>query len=510
MEETIICMKEITKRFPGVLALDRANLSIRKGEIHCIVGENGAGKTTLMNILYGLFPPDSGEIFLKGKKIKFRGPIDAINEKIGMVHQEFMLVPSISTLENIMLGKEPSRKTLLLDRKKAKKEIKKLIEIFTLNVPLEQKVMNLSVSEKQKAEILKVLFRGAEVIILDEPTAVLTPQEIEGLFQALKLLKSRNKTILFITHKLKEVMEIADRVTVMRKGKAVGVFPVNEVSEIQLANLIIGRGVLFQLEKRKMTPGKKLLSVRDLWVKNDQGLYFVKGISFDIYKGEIIGIAAVSGNGQKELIEALFGLRRIDKGLVMLNGKELNGLSVRKIMESGLAYIPADRDLTGSVSEAQVWKNLIAGRHWKPPLSLHGILNKSEINKFSWAIINSFGIKISSLEAPAKTLSGGNLQRLIVGRELSLKVDIIIAENPTRGLDIGATEYVRRLILEYELTGASVLLLSEDLDEIMMITDRILVMYNGKISGEKDTSQTTKQEIGALMLGEKFKVKTSK
>ncbi len=497
-------LKEITKQFPRVLANDHISFSVNKGEIFSIVGENGAGKSTLMKIVYGLYTPTSGEIYVFGKKVEMKSPQDAIKLKIGMVHQEFMLIPRFTVTENIVLGDEP-RKGPIFDYKKAVNEIKELSKKYGLKVDPTEKVANLPVGIQQRVEILKILRRGAEILIFDEPTAVLTPEETEDLFKTLMALKKSGKTILFISHKLKEVMAISDRIAVLRRGKLQGIVKKEETSEEELAKMMVGRNVVLEIPKVPAKPGSVILSVRDLTVKNHRGIVGLKGVSFNVREGEIVAIAGVEGNGQAELVNALIGFTRPLKGKVILNGKEMRMITPYDIRSKGMAYIPEDRKRRGLVLPFRVKDNIIMGQHTLYPFSKNGVMNDTEIDKFATKQLDEFDIRPRNIYIKAGNLSGGNQQKVIVARELSMKHNFLLASQPTRGLDIGAMEFVYNHLLEEKKKGVAILLISLELSEVLGLADRILVLYEGEIVGETTPEETNEQELGLMMLGLKRK-----
>lgn len=499
----------ITKQFPNVLANDNINLSVEKGEILSIVGENGAGKSTLMKIVYGLYSPTSGDIRVFEKKVHMRTPHDAIKLKIGMVHQEFMLIPRFTVTENIVLGDEP-HKGIIFDLKRAIKEIKELSDKYGLEVNPKDKVANLPVGIQQRVEILKILRRGAKILIFDEPTAVLTPEEAEDLFKTLFTLKKNGKTILFISHKLKEVMTISDRIAVLRKGKLQGVVKKEETNEEQLARMMVGRNVVLKIPKVKIKPGATLLSVKDLMVKNHRGIMGIKGVSFDVRAGEIVAVAGVEGNGQAELVNALIGFTRPIKGKITLNGEEMKVITPYNIRNKGMAYIPEDRKRRGLILPFKVKENIIMGQHTLYPFSKNGVINDPAIDNFATKKLDEFDIRPRNIYAKAVNLSGGNQQKVIVAREMSMKHNFLLASQPTRGLDIGAMEFVYNHIIEEKKKGVAILLISLELSEVLGLADRILVLYEGKIVGETTPSETNEQELGLMMLGLKGKERSAK
>jgi simple sugar transport system ATP-binding protein len=508
--ERVVEMRHITKRFPQVVANDDVNFRVHSGEIHALVGENGAGKSTLMKILYGLYQKDSGQILIRGKEMDISSPSVAISQGIGMVHQHFMLIPPLTVAENIVLGMEPRKGRIFNDRKSAIKKVSRLSQRYGLEVDPKAKVQDLSVGLEQRVEIIKVLYRGAEILILDEPTAVLTPQEVEELFHIVKSLKEEGKTIIFITHKLKEVMEISDWVTVMRDGKVVGVVETKKTTKEELASMMVGREVLLRVKKRPPRIGEVVLEVKDLEAMNDRGLPALKGVSFKIKSGEILGIAGVEGNGQTELVEVLTGLRRLIRGKITLWDRDITNVSSRKILESKIAHIPEDRQKRGLVLDYSIENNLILGKHYRPPMARGGRLNFKKIREFALELIKKFDIRPASKEIPVSSLSGGNQQKVIVARELSRHPQLLIAAQPTRGVDIGAIEFIHKKILEERDRGKAVLLVSAELSEVMSLSDRILVMYEGRIVGEVDPKKTTESALGLMMAGATSKVTSNK
>jgi len=503
-EEYAVQMNDIVKQFPGVLANDHVNLDIRKGEIHALLGENGAGKTTLMNILYGLYGPDAGKIYLHGKEVRIREPIDAMNNGIGMVHQHFMLVPIMTVAENVALGSEPTFNGVRLDIAEMKEKVLSLALEYGMDVDPDIKIENLPVGLQQKVEILKTLYRGAEILILDEPTAVLTPQEVTSLFKTLKILQSEGKTIIIITHKLKEPMAIADRITVLRKGQFIGTVNREDTSAAELAEMMIGRK-LVKMKKSSPVTGDILLEIKDLMVKDDRDQIAVNGINLDIRAGEIVGLAGVVGNGQSELAEAITGLREVQSGHVFLQGEDVTGKNPRYIYDTGLSYIPEDRQKTGTVGEFTIAENLILALHhhrkWYLKGALRFFLNWGLINREGRKMIERYDIRTPSELTKIQSLSGGNQQKVIVARELSKNPSVVLAAQPTRGLDVGVIEYVHNRLVELRNSGKAVLLISSDLDEILTLSDRIVVIYEGKIVAFEDPMTTNERRLGLLMAG---------
>jgi len=500
-----VLMRDITKRFPGVIANDHINLTVYAGEIHALLGENGAGKSTLMNILYGLYQPDEGEIFIWGKKVKIRSPKDALKLGIGMVHQHFKLIDSLSVAENLALILREYK--FLVPLNEIKRRVLELSKKYGLDIDPEAKIWQLSAGERQRIEILKVLIHGARILILDEPTTVLTPIEKEKLFKILRHMANEGHAILFITHKLEEVMELSDRVTVLRHGKVVATLETRSTNPRELAKLMIGRDILAPNEITTTSPKivreRKIpvLEVRDLYVLNDKGFLSVKGVSFSVYPGEVFGIAGIAGHGQRELIEAILGLRKIQKGSVVLLGAEVTNSSPRHIMEKGVAYIPEDRIRTGVVPDLSVVENLILKNYWRKPFSGKLFLNMSLIDRWADDLISKYRIMTLDRKAPVKLLSGGNIQRVILARELSGNPRLIIASHPTYGLDIAATEQVHDLLIDQRNRGVAILLVSEDPEEILKLSDRIAVMFEGRFIGTSDADKISLEDIYLMMSG---------
>lgn len=502
--EYVIEMLGIRKEFPGIVANDNITLQLKQGEIHALLGENGAGKSTLMNVLFGLYQPEQGEIRVRGKEVKITNPNIANDLGIGMVHQHFMLVDKFSVTENIILGKE-TRSGLKIDLKKAEQEVREISERYGLAVDPQAKIADISVGMQQRVEILKTLYRGAEILIFDEPTAVLTPQEIKELIQIMKTLIKEGKSIILITHKLKEIMEVCDRCTVIRKGVGIGTVNVSETNPNELASLMVGREVTFKTEKADAKPAQNVLEINDLVVKDSRGLEAVNNLNLSVKAGEILGIAGVDGNGQTELIEAITGLRKSESGSIQLNGKEIRNLSPRKITEAGTGHIPQDRHKHGLVLDFPIGENMVLQTYNKSPFSKAGVLNFKEIYKKAKSLIQEFDVRTPSEFTLARALSGGNQQKAIIGREVDRNPDLLIAAQPTRGLDVGAIEFIHKRLIEQRDNGKAVLLLSFELDEIMNVSDRIAVIYEGQIVAVVDPKQTTEQELGLLMAGSKQK-----
>ncbi|MBW8347917.1 ABC transporter ATP-binding protein [Bacillus sp. IITD106] len=501
--QTILEVYKLTKKFGNVVANHDINMKVKQGTIHSIIGENGAGKSTLMNMIAGLLEPTSGDIFIRGEKVQFKNANHAYRSGIGMVHQEFMLFPELTVLENITMGRERTKQKLFLDKQQARREIQQICDQYHFKLPLDSLIKDLPVSIRQQVEIIKVLYRGADIIILDEPTAVLTPQGIDGLFTAIKFLVSMGKTIIFITHKLKEVLKISDTITVLKNGQVTGMVHPSDVNEEKLANMMVGREVLLKVNKPKKELGRTLCSISNFWVKGDDQIDKAKDINFSIKQGEIIGIAGVAGNGQRELVDALLGIRKPSKGTFTFNRQDITKLGPREKRLLGIGYISDDRLEKGSNVEAAVWENAIMGYHIAHGFKSKIWLDKKQAFNFTNKIIKDFNVKTPSIHSQIKTLSGGNIQKLIVGREFSQKNSLLIIEDPTRGIDIGAIEFIWNRIIEIAKNGVSILLISHELNEVLSLSDRILVFYDGYIAGEVHADEATEQEIGLLMTGGK-------
>ncbi len=503
-------MRDISKAWPGVVANDHVNLTVRKGEIHALVGENGAGKSTLMNILYGLIRPDSGEILINGQRAHISGPRDAIHLGIGMVHQHFMLIPPLTVAENIVLGHEPGSATSAYEAKKARQIILELSRQYGLPIDPDIRVEKLSVGLQQRVEILKVLYRAADILIMDEPTGVLTPQETFELFAVLRGLVEKGKTIIFITHKLREVLELSDNITVLRRGKNAGTLVTKETNQAEIARMMVGREVLLRVNKTPAHPGPVVLQVEDLRAQSDRDLQVLNGVSFDVHAGEILGIAGVEGNGQTELVEVLTGMRHATGGKFTLTqisdgmpGKtsDITTMNAREERRIGLAHIPEDRRGSGLVLTDSIEDNMILGRQRWPQFSRGGfVLLLRNIAAWAKKLIAEFDVRTPSVEAPARSLSGGNQQKIIIAREFSSNPMALIAAQPTRGVDIGAIEFIHRRLIEQRDAGKAVLLISAELDEIRSLSDRIAVMYEGKIV-DIVGDDATEEQLGILMTG---------
>lgn len=497
----ILELRGITKRFPGVLANDHINLTLEKGEIHALLGENGAGKTTLMNILYGLYNPDEGEVFVKGKKVEIHSPNDAIHAGVGMVHQHFMLIPVFTVTDNVMLGDEYLKPGGILDRKRAAEKIRKISDTYNLNINPDAYVRDLPVGIQQRVEIIKLLFREADILIMDEPTAVLTPQEVDELFKIMHTLIKQGKSIIFITHKLREVVECSDRITVIRGGKVIGSTTPKQASMNKLAAMMVGREVDLKVHKRKAIPKEAVLNVKNLKVLCTDGQVAVNDISFEVHAGEILGVAGVQGNGQTELVKALTGLLPVADGEISIDGHDVTHASPRKITEIGTAHIPEDRQKDGLVLASPITENLVLSTYYKKPFAKGVVLQNKQIIDNSIELVKKFDIRTPSSTNMVSTLSGGNQQKVIVAREFSRPIKLLIASQPTRGLDVGSIEYIHNRVIEKRDDGCAVLLVSTELDEVMQLSDRIAVIFRGKILDILDASEVSKELLGLLMAG---------
>ena len=499
-EVPVLELRSVTKRFPGVLANDAIDFELREGEVHALLGENGAGKSTLMNIVYGLYKPDEGQILIRGKPIALGSSREAIQHGIGMVHQHFMLIPVMTVAENIVLASEPTQARILLDYDEAVARVRELSQRFGLAVNPEARVENIGVGQEQRVEILKALYRGAKILILDEPTAVLTPQEAGELFQIIDSLKAQGTSVIFISHKLKEVLEIADRITVLRRGKKIDTIPREGATERELARMMVGREVLLQVEKQPAAPGEPLLRVRDLHVLDERGLEMVRGVSFDVREGEIVGIAGVDGNGQTELIDVLSGLRRPASGEIRVRGKDVTHASARDVIDLGVGHIPEDRQRRGLVLEFSLAENLALHDYRLEPNSRLGWLFPRRLLARARRLLKEFDVRGGAPQTRAAALSGGNQQKVVIAREVARDPDVLIAAQPTRGLDIGAIEYVHRRLVQARDERKAVLLVSLELDEILSLSDRVLVIYEGAIVGEYGPD-ASEEELGVAMTG---------
>ncbi|RUL55197.1 MULTISPECIES: ABC transporter ATP-binding protein [Lysinibacillus] len=500
--EYVIEMLNIRKQFGDFVANDNITLQLKKGEIHALLGENGAGKSTLMNVLFGLYQPEAGTIRVRGKEVKITDPNVANKLGIGMVHQHFMLVENFTVTENIILGSEPTSFGTI-NIKDASKKVQALSQQYSLNVDPNAKIQDISVGMQQRVEILKTLYRGADILIFDEPTASLTPQEITELMHIMKRLIEEGKSIILITHKLKEIMEVSDRVTVIRKGKGIGTVTTAETDPKGLAELMVGRQVVFKTEKKEPNPKDVVLQIDSLQVADNRGIDKVKGLNLTVRAGEIVGIAGIDGNGQSELIEAITGLRKVKNGKITLNGKDITNLKPRKITESGIGHIPQDRHKHGLVLDFPVGHNIALQTYYQKPISKSGVIDYKKVNEIARKIIEEYDVRSGEGEMSiARSLSGGNQQKAIIGREISRNPDLLIAALPTRGLDVGAIEFIHRRLIEQRDNGKAVLLISFELDEVMNVSDRIAVIYDGSIIDTVLPKETNEQELGLLMAGQ--------
>ena len=492
-------MRGITKRYPGVVANDHIDLDVRRGEIHALLGENGAGKTTLMNVLYGLARPDEGGILLDGKPVQIASPADAIARGISMVHQHFMLIPVLSVAENVILGAETMANAVFVDRAEANRRIGALAKQFGFDLDPDARVSTLSVGLQQRVEILKALYREARILVLDEPTAVLTPQETEEIFALLRRLAADGRSIIFISHKLYEVLEVADRITVIRRGKVIGERKPNETTEKELAELMVGREVELTVDRGTSHPGEPMLRVENVSVADDRRHEVVPGVSFEIRAGEILGVAGVAGNGQDELVEAVTGLRKPIGGRVTLDGHDVTGFSPRRMNEAGVGYVPADRHRFGLILAFPLYDNLILTSYYRPPFARGVVRNDEAILESAAAQVEKFDIRATSVDVATSKLSGGNQQKVIVAREFDRPLKLLVLDQPTRGLDVGSIEFIHRQIIAKRDAGAAVLLVSAELDEVLEMSDRIVVMYRGRMVAELDGRTADKSEVGLYM-----------
>ena len=497
----ILELEGITKRFPGILANDGISLTVEEGEIHALLGENGAGKTTLMNILYGLYHPDEGTIRIRGEVARIRSSRDAIRAGIGMVHQHFMLIPVFTVTENVMLGDESTKFAGILDRESTARRIREISSTYSLEVDPAVRVSTLPVGVQQRVEIIKLLYREASILIFDEPTSVLTPQEADQLFRIMRLLAESGKSIIFITHKLREVLDVADRITVIRQGRVIGTTTPREADMSKLASMMVGRDVVLEIDKAKAKPAAVTLRVQNLKVLSDRNILAVNGVSFDVSGGEVLGIAGVQGNGQTELVEALTGLRHPVEGRIELLGKEVSRGTPRVLTELGSAHIPEDRQRDGLVLSYPVTDNLVLNTYYLKPFAERAVLQEKTIREHADELIEAFDIRTPSALVHVGTLSGGNQQKVIVARELSRPIKLLIAAQPTRGLDVGSIEYIHGRIIQKRDEGVAVLLVSTELDEVMQLSDRIAVMYRGQIVDILPIEEASKERIGLLMAG---------
>ena len=502
MEAPLLELKNITKQFPGVLANDHINLTLNKGEIHALLGENGAGKSTLMNILYGLYEPTEGEIHVRGKHIELGSPSDAIAAGIGMVHQHFMLIPVFTVTENVMLGyEETSGFAGFLNRRNAARRIREISEQYGLSVGPDAYVKDLPVGVQQRVEIIKLLYREADILIFDEPTAVLTPQEADELFKIMEGLVKRGKSIIFITHKLREVLEAADRITVIRRGKVVGATVPAEADQAKLAEMMVGRAVHLETDKKSAVPGANILTVENLTVTNDLDQVTVDNISFTVRAGEVLGVAGVQGNGQTEIVEAVTGLRTPVSGKILFEGADITTAAPRTVTELGTAHIPEDRQKDGLVLGYTISHNMVLNTYYNAPYTKNGTIQEQVVSDSAEKLVTQFDVRTPSAEAAVSTLSGGNQQKVIIARELSRDTKLLVAAQPTRGVDVGAIEFIHQQIINQRDNGKAVLLSSTELDEIMQLSDRIIVMFDGQIIATVSANKVTKEEVGLMMAG---------
>jgi simple sugar transport system ATP-binding protein len=497
----VLELRGITKRFPGVIANENVNITLREGKILALLGENGAGKTTLMNILYGLYNQDEGSIYVREKEVNIQEPNDAIALGIGMVHQHFMLVPVMTVTENVMLGIEPTKNGIFLDKDTVANRIREISDQYGLEVDPDTYIKDLPVGIQQRVEIIKVLYRSADILILDEPTAVLTPQEVEGLFKILGTLIEKGKSIIFITHKLKEVLTIADDISVLRLGRVVGSIKPSEANPEKLASMMVGRHVSLVVSKQPAQPKEVVLDVNDLHVRDERQNLTVNGVTFDVRKGEVLGVAGVQGNGQTELVYALTGLLPIDSGTIQLLGEAIHHTTPRNILERGVAHIPEDRQRHGLILSFPIYDNLTLCTYYQSPFARGISLQEKTIFENAKTLVEEFDVRTPSIYVNAGGLSGGNQQKVIVAREFSRPIQLLIASQPTRGLDVGSIEYIHNQIIHKRDEGIGVLLVSSELDEILALSDRIAVMYKGQIMGILDAGKASKEELGLLMAG---------
>jgi simple sugar transport system ATP-binding protein len=498
--QQVLELRGITKRFPGVVACDSVDFDLRLGEVHALLGENGAGKSTLVNVLYGLYRPDEGEIRIRGETVEIDSPRDAIARGIGMVHQHFMLIPVMTVAENIVLAVEPTRAGVLFDRAGAEARVHEISERFGLAVEPDALIHDISVGQQQRVEILKALYRGADILILDEPTAVLTPQEVDELSGIIRSLTAQGTSVIFITHKLHEVLDIADRVTVLRRGRRIETLSREGATEAGLARLMVGRDVLLTVEKGPPSPGTPLLTVEDLVVHDDRGLEAVRGVSFQVRSGEIVAIAGVDGNGQGELIDAVTGLRHPTSGRIIVQGRDITRASPHDVLHAGVGHIPTDRQRRGLILDFTLAENIAVHDFDMPPLARLGWFSPRRLEESADTIIQEFDVRGGDAHAKASALSGGNQQKLIIAREVSRDPPVLVASQPTRGVDVGAIEFVHRRLVAERDEGRGILLVSLELDEVLSLADRILVIYGGRIVGEF-TPGVTREELGMAMLG---------
>jgi general nucleoside transport system ATP-binding protein len=497
----VVEMLNIRKEFPGIVANDKITLTLKKGEIHALLGENGAGKSTLMGVLFGMYQPEKGVVKVHGKEVRITNPNVANRLGIGMVHQHFKLVDNFTVTENIILGSEPL-KGMVLDINKASKRIAELSKHYGLNVDPHAKIEDISVGMQQRVEIMKMLYREAEVLIFDEPTAVLTPIEIEELMKIMRNLIKEGKSIIIITHKLKEIKAVADRCTVIRRGKGIGTVNVADASEASLAEMMVGRHVSFKVDKKESAPGEVVLKIDSVSVKNNRKVMGLKNFSLEVKKGEIVGIAGVEGNGQSELVEAITGLRKAESGSIFINGEEITHIPIHQRIEKGVGHIPEDRQKRGLVLDYSLESNMVLEVYNKPPFAKYGLLNGAAIKNYAKKILESFDVRSGEgASSIARTLSGGNQQKAIIGREMELDPKLLIAVQPTRGLDVGSIEYIHKRLIEHRDKGNAVLLVSLELDEVLQLSDRIAIVNNGELIGVVNASETNENEVGLMMAG---------
>ena len=502
MNDYIVEMKKIRKTFGEVQAVKKGEFNLKKSEIHSLIGENGAGKSTMMKMLYGMYGIDDGEIIIGGEKVENLSPKIAIEKGIGMVHQEFMLVDELTVLENVILGFEP-RKGLTIDFDSARKNIQKYIDHYGMDVQLNKKINQISVGEAQRVEIIKTLTRGANIIILDEPTAVLTPQETQRLFEILQNLKNDGKSIVFISHKLNEIMQISDRISVMRQGEYMGTVDKKDTNQAELAKMMVGREVFLNIEKKQAHIGDTVLKIDNLWTSGEKEMSKIRGVSLEVKSGEIVGIAGIDGNGQSELIEAICGLRKVEKGSILLDGKNITNESVKKIRKAGLSHIPEDRNVRGLNRSMTIEENIVAAQISDAPFSNGIMLNNTKMLEYTNELIDKFDIRPRNPQTLTQGMSGGNAQKIVVAREVSIGGKVLIASQPTRGVDIGAIESIRTILMDVKEKGLGVLLVSADLEEIFSLSDRIIVMHEGEITGNLQVDEADEEKVGLLMMGGK-------
>ena len=500
MTDLLLAARNVTKQFPGVLANDDVSVELKPGRVLALLGENGAGKSTLVNILFGMYRPDGGQIIIKDEVVDLHGPDDAISRGIGMVHQHFQLVPPMRVVENIVLGAEPTKRGLV-DLDEARRRVVELSKRYGLDVDPDALVEDLPVGMQQRVEILKALYRNADVLILDEPTGVLTPQEADHLLTVLRGLTETGVGIVFITHKLREVLAVADDIVVLREGRVVGATTPDQATESRLAEMMVGRSVVLRVEKATAQPGDVVLQVDDLKVNDDRGQLAVDGVSLEVRAGEIVGVAGVEGNGQRELVEAITGLRHVAAGAMAIAGKPSTNNSTRQIAGNGVGHIPEDREKHGIIAAYSVAENSVLNRYHRKPFSSRGIMRREVIYEHAQSVVEEFDVRTPSVAVAVSSLSGGNKQKLIVGREFSENIKLLVAAQPTRGIDIGAIEFIHRRIVEQRDKGAAVLLVSAELDEILGLADRVAVLYDGKLMGVLDANVATREKVGLLMAG---------